>query len=225
MSLVSKSDTGSDFANFSYRSSLPCRAHSASCRGCASVNKIENFARLPVRVHHILSIFSHQDKSQPQLSHFQFLDAAQTGTRAQRQPGDKQDKQDFQFFFDTAQTQTQTTRQTRLPVFRRSSDTDPRPETSRRRGEQTRLVFQRQLRGLWVLLTQSFHINQYSAGLPSGAYKFSDVGETSAEPESAKIFKKDYLVTKIANSVRHCCYLIVLQWKLHSGIHRLAPTE
>ena len=60
-----------------------------------------------------------------------------------------------------------------------------------------------------MLLTQSFHINQYSAGLPSGAYKFSDVGETSAEPESAKIFKKDYRVTKIANSVRHCCYLIV----------------
>ena len=180
MSLVSKSDTGSDFANFSYRSSFPCRAHSASCRGCASVNKMENFARRPVQVHHILSIFSHQDKSQPQLSHFQFLDAAQTGTRAQRQAGDEENKQDS--------------------YFNASS-------------------------GLWVLLTQSFHINQYSAGLPSGAYKFSDVGETSAEPESAKIFKKDYLVTKIANSVRHCCYLIVLQWKLHSGIHRLALTE
>ena len=163
MLLISKSDTGSDFANFLYRSSFPCRAHSASCRGCASVNKMENFARRPV--HHILSIFSHQDK--PQLSHFQFLDAAQTGTRAQRQPGDKQDKQedkqDFQFL-DTAQTQTQTTRQTRLPVFRRSSDADPCPETTRRREEQTRLVFQRQLRPLSVVDTK-FSYNQYSAGL------------------------------------------------------------
>ena len=123
MLLISKSDTGSDFANFLYRSSFPCRAHSASCRGCASVNKMENFARRPV--HHILSIFSHQDKSQPQLSHFQFLDAAQTGTRAQRQPGDEENKQDS--------------------YFNASS-------------------------GLWVLFTQSFHINQYSAGLPSGAY-------------------------------------------------------
>ena len=143
MLLVSKSDTGSDFANFSYRSSFPCRAHSASCRGCASVNKMENFARRPV--HHILSIFSHQDK--PQLSHFQFLDAAQTGTRAQRQPGDEENKQDS--------------------YFNASS-------------------------GLWVLLTQSFHINQYSAGLPSGAYiSFQTlVGETSAKPESATILKR-----------------------------------
>ena len=166
MSLVSKSDTGSDFANFSYRSSLPCRAHSASCRGCASVNKMENFARLPVRVHHILSIFSHQDKSQPQLSHFQFLDAAQTGTRAQRQPGDKQDfqffltqlrhrhrqqdKQDFQFL-DAGQTQTHAQRQ-------------PGDEENKQDS------YFNASSGLWVLLTQSFHINQYSAGLLSGAY-------------------------------------------------------
>ena len=69
---------------------------------------MENFARRPV--HHILSIFSHQDK--PQLSHFQFLDAAQTGTRAQRQPGDKQDKQDdkqdFQFFRQSSDKGTDT---------------------------------------------------------------------------------------------------------------------
>ena len=171
MLLISKSDTGSDFANFLYRSSFPCRAHSASCRGCASVNKMENFARRPV--HHILSIFSHQDK--PQLSHFQFLDSAQTETRAQRQPGDKQDKQedkqDFQFL-DTAQTQTQTTRQTRLPVFRRSSDRDPRPETTRRREEQTRLVFQRQLWPLSVVDTKFSYKSIFggTSRLPSGAY-------------------------------------------------------
>ena len=177
MLLVSKSDTGSDFANFLYRSSFPCRAHSASCRGCASVNKMENFARRPV--HHILSIFSHQDK--PQLSHFQFLDAAQTGTRAQRQPGDE-NKQ----VTDT--------------------DRDPRPETTRRREEQTRLVFQRQLRPLSVVYTKFSYKSIFGGTAIRRIYKFSDVGETSAEPESTTILRKTICKppSKVANSVRKC---------------------
>ena len=171
MSLVSKSDTGSHFANFSYWSSFPCRAHSASCRGCASVNKMENFARR-LRPRPPYPVYFLSPRQEPA--------AAFT-----------------------------------LPVFRRSSDTDPRPETTRRQTRQTRLpIFLTQLRhwhrhrqqdkqdfqfldagqtqthaqrqpgdeenkqdsyfnassGLWVLFTQSFHINQYSAGLPSSAY-------------------------------------------------------
>ena len=147
MLLVSKSD----FANFSYRSSFPCRAHSASCRGCASVNKMENFARRlrpcpPYPVYFLsprqepaaaftLPVFRRSSDRDPR------PETTRRQTRQTRLP----------VFFDTAQTQTQTTRQTRLPVSRRRSDTDPRPETTRRRGEQTRLVFQRQLGPLSVV--------------------------------------------------------------------------
>ena len=203
MLLISKSDTGSDFANFLYRSSFPCRAHSASCRGCASVNKMENFARRPV--HHILSIFSHQDK--PQLSHFQFLDAAQTGTRAQRQPGDE-NKQ----VTDT--------------------DRDPRPETTRRREEQTRLVFQRQLWPLSVVDTKFSYKSIFggTSRLPSGAYiSFQTLVRHQQSQNRPRfwagfkktIFKSSFLWPKLPIQFNN----VILQWKLHSGIHRLAPTE
>ena len=74
-----------------------------------------------------------------------------------------------------------------LPVFRRSSDRDPRPETTRRREEQTRLVFQRQLRPLSVVDTKFSYKSIFGGTAIRRIYKFSDVGETSAKPESATI--------------------------------------